>query len=543
MTNVANLQRSRQRGHEQEEPVSYLNRRIRFIRVLGLAEAGSQSEVSEMLRFAPPSWKGLLNQRSILTVYQTAAFHMEQLVEMANVLARAGGARVDDAQLLRALGRLGVPVASTGSRRVFPPRRAITGPSAQANVTEVSETQDEARAYITEYEPGTGEGEEVANANVDDLTHDDAMGEVYATLKKKPPNGPAKHPWAKRDDIKTATGKLPPYGCRQCGSEKHWNRECPYFDLYEQKAKGQVNFVEQDPGYVNSYAYVVNKSSIHLYSEQLNREAYISMLHRDHERFVHGRREIEAELPDAEDSPQEDEPKTWSKSAMLSGRKRIVDQRLTTVPDADSESTMPGGSLSPDDSRILTDAEDDNDEHVHLEGEWSTMAMMGEVGRPPEGVPTTTIRLGKLRAYDPGRSAAGVSVLATAGWLGSTNKKKLDLRLDSCTDVTLLSDAFWKSMKVRPKLKRGVKMRLYQLTDKDSEIVGYVDLPVIMETRCGELVQLEAEVYVVSNMTVDILLGEDFQQNYGVGVRRIPDVGTTITFEGQPHVVDASPVD
>jgi hypothetical protein len=539
-TNVANLQRFRQRGHEQEQPVAYLNRRIRFIRVLGLAEAGSQAEVAEMLRFAPPSWKGLLDQRSILTVYQTAAFHMEQLVEMANVLSRAGSSRVDDAQLLRALGRLGVQVASSAPRRTFPPRRAIVGPLAHANVAAVSDTRDEeAQAYITEYETAPDETEDVPNADVDDSTHDDAMAEVYATLKKKPPGGPAKYAWSKRDDIKTATGKLPPYGCRQCGSEKHWNRECPYFDLYEQKAKGQVNFVEQDPGYVNSYAYIVNKTSLHLYTEGLSREAYVSTLQSDYERFVHSRREINLDDDALAKSGGEGELETYAQTAMLSSTKEGTDRRLTVVPDMDANSPMPGGSLSTDDPRLLADV-DELDEFVHLEDEWSSIAMNAEGTHAPNNSP---LRIGKLRSYDPGRSAAGVSVLATSGWLGSTSEKRLDLRLDSCADVTLLSDAFWKGMKNRPKLKRGVKMRLYQLTDKDSEIVGYVDVPIIMETRCGELIQLEAEAYVVSNMTVDILLGEDFQQNYGIGVRRIPDVGTTITFEDQVHIVDAAPVD
>jgi hypothetical protein len=267
MTNIANLQRFRQRGHESEQPIAYLNRRIRFIRVLALAEAGSQGEVAEMLHFALPSWKGLLDQRSILTIYQTAAFHVEQLVEMASVFSRSGDNRMDDARLLRALNRLGVQAAPTPARRPFQSRRAIAGPVVHANHAGAAELGDEeTHTFISEQDAAVDTLEDgIGGDAAPESNHDDAMAEVYAVLKKKPPTPPAKHPWPKRDDIKTAMGRLPPYGCRQCRSEKHWNRECPYFDLYEQKAKGYANFVEQDPGYVNSYAYIVNKTSLHLY--------------------------------------------------------------------------------------------------------------------------------------------------------------------------------------------------------------------------------------------------------------------------------------
>jgi hypothetical protein len=79
--------------------------------------------------------------------------------------------------------------------------------------------------------------------------------------------------------------------------------------------------------------------------------------------------------------------------------------------------------------------------------------------------------------------------------------------------------------------------------DKNFEIVGYVDLPVIMETRCGELIKLHAEAYIVLNMTVDVLLREDFQQTYKIGVRQIPEVRATITFENEPHIVHVAPID
>jgi hypothetical protein len=126
------------------------------------------------------------------------------------------------------------------------------------------------------------------------------------------------------------------------------------------------------------------------------------------------------------------------------------------VPDQEDQATIPGGSLPADNPYILDDSSAE-ETAGHLEDEWSSIRLNVEAGTGP--TPTVAaIRLGKLRAHAAGRSAAGISVLATSGWLGSTEERKLDLRLDSCADVTLLSEKFWLSMKERPKLKRGVKM-------------------------------------------------------------------------------------
>jgi hypothetical protein len=287
----------------------------------------------------------------------------------------------------------------------------------------------------------------------------------------------------------------------------------------------------------------VNKSSLHLYPAALRRSPYISEKDADVDNFIYPSRSVSlVSAPEAEGERRAVEQEVPAfKSAMSVTSSTKKPPTVTEVEDADHRMSWPGGSLPQDDPRLLDDGRTE-DVAIEYDDDWASISTSVEaMAAARTNIPT--VKLAKLRSFTAGRSASGVSVLSASGWLGSVQERKIDLRLDSCADVTLLSENFWKSMKRQPKLKRGIKMRLYQLTDKDSEIVGYVDLPVIMETRCGELIQLEAEAYVVSNMTVDVLLGEDFQQNFGVGVRRIPDVGTTITFEGQPHIVDASPVD
>lgn len=86
-------------------------------------------------------------------------------------------------------------------------------------------------------------------------------------------------------------------------------------------------------------------------------------------------------------------------------------------------------------------------------------------------------------------------------------------------------------------------MKLWQLTDKDATIKGLVKLPVTMISKNGELIETEAEAYVVPRMTVPILLGEDFQLTYKIGVTRNVEEGTVISFGRTDYEVRARGVE
>ena len=73
-------------------------------------------------------------------------------------------------------------------------------------------------------------------------------------------------------------------------------------------------------------------------------------------------------------------------------------------------------------------------------------------------------------------------------------------------------------------------MRLWQLTDTDSSLKGFVRIPVFMLSDDGTTVEMEAEAYVVPGMTVPILLGEDYQLTYEVGVTRNVEEGPRVHF-------------
>ena len=63
-----------------------------------------------------------------------------------------------------------------------------------------------------------------------------------------------------------------------------------------------------------------------------------------------------------------------------------------------------------------------------------------------------------------------------------------------------------------------------------------------MVTETGDVLETEAEAYVVPNMTVPILLGEDYQQSYEVSVTQNVELGTRIGFGSHDHWIRAMPV-
>ena len=116
------------------------------------------------------------------------------------------------------------------------------------------------------------------------------------------------------------------------------------------------------------------------------------------------------------------------------------------------------------------------------------------------------------------------------GRVGSQNNSITDLRLDSCTDVTLISAEYYDSLKSTPPIQQGMQMKLRQLTDKDSTLRGFIRIPIFMTTEEGITLESEAEAYVVPGMTVPILLGEDYQLTYEIGITHNMEEGPRVRF-------------
>jgi hypothetical protein len=62
-------------------------------------------------------------------------------------------------------------------------------------------------------------------------------------------------------------------------------------------------------------------------------------------------------------------------------------------------------------------------------------------------------------------------------------------------------------------------MKLYALTG-EAKVLGFTRFTMYCKSQDGILVSFEVEAYVVRNMRVPLLLGEDFQLSYEVGVTR-----------------------
>jgi len=68
----------------------------------------------------------------------------------------------------------------------------------------------------------------------------------------------------------------------------------------------------------------------------------------------------------------------------------------------------------------------------------------------------------------------GVSILLTKGWVAGLEISRADLRLDSCVDVTLISKEFFNTLKGTPRIQQGMRMKLWQLMDKNEKLKGYI---------------------------------------------------------------------
>jgi hypothetical protein len=599
MTHYADRQMYRQRGHESEDPLAYLGRRLRYIRVLGLADEGSPREITELLRTAPPAWKSILDMSSITAILKTAAYQFDQLDELARVGQRSSGA-MSDGDLIRKLTGSGFlrDGSTSGARRPFVPRvqgsrgarLAITdgdgadGDASHAYITELEEQQD-----ALEY-PDDGRQDEVIQS---DSNHDDAVGQAYVNVRKNSGSqSNSKYPFPKRDEVRTPTGQKPPSPCRHCGSAEHWNRECPTRDMHLAQMKATGNRVEvDDPVYEKAYAHSVNRASIHAYTGEKSRSALVTYKDEDLTRFADLPKaagqdvaneygpQIASWAHDSPESPSDEDAEAAAKEVFSiradhlrpqlitgAGRARddrpndprvedVLDERDTPrlvfpllgddhimeeVPSCDGQQPSSPESCSKPEPPL---GQEESNSEKTLESSWEDIAEAhGAFGAFKENDVQGMFVLRQRRAYAPGRSAAGISVLSTTGWLGLHVEAPVDLCLDSCADVTLLSQKFYDNLKVKPRIKRGMKLKLWQLTDQSAEISGYVTIPVIMRTVDGHLLRMEAEAYLVPGMTVDVLLGEDFQKNYGISPVRDGDESSQIAFAGLDFRVGADAV-
>jgi len=103
--------------------------------------------------------------------------------------------------------------------------------------------------------------------------------------------------------------------------------------------------------------------------------------------------------------------------------------------------------------------------------------------------------------------------------INSPTENLSDIIINSGSDITLISMNTLNALVEVPKIKKGQKINLVQVTGKAS-ISGYVELDLYFRTKEGP-VKIKVEAYVVKGMTTPLILGNDFADQYSLSVKRI----------------------
>lgn len=529
MNNYYNAQSFRERNHERELPSEFIIRRIIYTRMLLSVDAGGPLEVFYIMRKAPVSWGPILLLSSIKDsseLYSHVTEHKEALLEAYRVSRGNSMPSIDNiATQLRQMGFL------------------QERPSQQrwANLVECSATSPETLP--------TGDIAPTLSASLEDLNSSQhILHEAYQVLRQKqclPPKGG--YPFSKNDHITTKMGKMPPSLCKCCGSPNHWDRECPDWNTYLERAKRSANSVEvwsedeSERAYASAYSVLLNER---LSDQVFNQPELLESITQQGfkqassfpwdsvekvsktsvaEAFNASRRTMIEEVEDEDVIAQQAKPK--SPKHLL---EKIEELRLSEDEDLERvEPNFRSPSPQSDEVELSSPQQEDTPNKEAFSSDTTTA--------PP--TKDLKIKLKKRRFMPAGSSAVGVSVVAVQGWVGSMRNDQIDLRLDSCANITLISQDYLESLKDRPPCQKGLKMDLWQLTDKDAKIQGYVRIPIFMESSDGVILETEAEAYVVPDMTIPILLGEDYHLNYELTITHRINFKSFVNFSRVPYSV------
>ncbi|KAL1666288.1 hypothetical protein GGF50DRAFT_17419, partial [Schizophyllum commune] len=493
--------------HRKESPHDFINRRILLARLLGYSRPGSREEVELLTERLPSHWHHMLSTTTILSTDElknrALEFEEELLAE-----SKHDSQNDLDGAIAAALKRLGVYPRSRVARNQFSKPSAFdveAQPISHSNLDQDEECQDEC----------SGEDDPL----------EEVIAAAYQVVQQRQPSKPASYPFKARNDVKTSAKKLPPSPCRACGSPNHWNRECPHNDDFLKKYRKEsfvVEDAERDRAYNAAYAMVV--------AGQPDFEGAAL----DDEDESLGERKTQADEEEAEQKEVES-AMTEMPCEVLFVNTSAVGSRIEVI---EEEYWYEGGTLPCDHPHIMEYVGEEARHAYQPDEEEQEVLAVPDV-RPYDDTP---VRLRAKIKKPPGYASAGTSVLSVRGWLGSLEELEMDLRLDSCASLSLLSAECYDQLKDPPPIQQGAKMKLWQLTATSEPMRGYVRLPVFVAASDGTVLEMEVELYVVEGMTVPLLLGEDFQQAYEIAVDRRVD-GTTVFFGLYPAPVPAVPVE
>jgi Reverse transcriptase (RNA-dependent DNA polymerase)/RNase H-like domain found in reverse transcriptase/Aspartyl protease len=114
--------------------------------------------------------------------------------------------------------------------------------------------------------------------------------------------------------------------------------------------------------------------------------------------------------------------------------------------------------------------------------------------------------------------------------------QEMPIIMDSGSDITLISTNALQKMAPRPKPRTGETIELGQVAGK-LKINSYIELPIFFITKKGPI-RMDVEAYVVSGMSPDFILGNDFAEQYQISIDRSGD-GTKVIFGDSGRSMDA----
>jgi hypothetical protein len=102
-----------------------------------------------------------------------------------------------------------------------------------------------------------------------------------------------------------------------------------------------------------------------------------------------------------------------------------------------------------------------------------------------------------------------------------------------------MSEEYFNSLPGRLKPREGLRKQLYALTG-EAKVLSYTRFTMYALAATGELISFEVEAYIVRNMRVPLLLGEDFQVSYELGVTRYSNGHCDVHVGNSDYIIPGS---
>ncbi|QRV87090.1 Retrovirus-related Pol polyprotein from transposon [Ceratobasidium sp. AG-Ba] len=125
--------------------------------------------------------------------------------------------------------------------------------------------------------------------------------------------------------------------------------------------------------------------------------------------------------------------------------------------------------------------------------------------------------LRRVMSRPPGTAWMGTKSSIVKGRIGDLCPD-FEITFDSGSDITLISQKKWESLKPVPPKRKGSKIKIIQVTN-NCFINEFITVPLVFNTKEGP-VEMLVEAYVVKDMSTDFILGNDFGNQYLLSLLR-----------------------